>query len=77
MARSARFERATAGTANQCSIQLSYERILLWTGIIQKTHALFKGFGEILSLFSQKMHRAEEFVGFRVMDKRMVVGMFE
>ncbi len=26
MARSARFERATAGTANQCSIQLSYER---------------------------------------------------
>ena len=28
MVRPTRFERVTAGTANQCSIQLSYERAL-------------------------------------------------
>ena len=77
MARSARFERATAGTANQCSIQLSYERILLWTGIIQKTPVLFKGFSKIPSTFSQKVHRPEEFVGFGVVNESVVVGVFE
>ena len=29
MARPERFERPTAGTANQCSIQLSYERLCI------------------------------------------------
>ncbi len=77
MARPARFERATAGTANQCSIQLSYERISLWTGIIQKIRRDFKGFEKKFSFFSQKMHRTEKTVGRFVADEGMVVGVFE
>ncbi|GEM_PF-3901663 len=49
MARSTRFERVTAGTANQCSIQLSYERISLWMGIIPQKDFVFKGFFKIFA----------------------------